>query len=39
MELQEFKANPGKSVFIRIPGPGEHAPSGPQACPGKERGK
>ena len=25
MELQEFKANPGKSVLIQIPGPEEKA--------------
>lgn len=29
MDLQDFKANPGKSVFIRIPGP-EDRPADPQ---------
>lgn len=29
MELHEFKANPGKSVFIRIPGPEDRSAGKP----------
>ena len=35
MELHEFKANPGKSVLIRIPGPEEKAQSLPERKPTK----
>ena len=35
MDLQDFKANPGKSVFIQIPGPEEKAQAVPERKPAK----